>query len=337
MEHTFNHQKWDPIRKAYPAYWKLWKDTLLDRMDFDMPPPPPLSPGSDDSSPSPPRPPRSPRERPPTPVDPYGAERSYHPIPATAFFWSSPPLPCSLRSNELDKADHSTGQAPASPRYVTVLPMQDLIIIRPSSWTPHIHEGYWQAFEHGFPFGAEKYGFPGFCGWNGFAIEYDPSWGEELTKGATWRNDSTWLNDGSFKLPNGTVGIMDIIFNAVSNFSEHEQIKTIWLIDYRLKPKHNTPAAIGRLDSSQRVFHGGDGCQFVEVYREFVESGGRYLDEYYTEGIDGENSAMSQGSCHWFIKGFEVCMFGDLYDSDESVDSSYSRYPPHIGLLACLP
>ncbi|KAK3496771.1 uncharacterized protein B0T23DRAFT_402013 [Neurospora hispaniola] len=334
MEHTFNHQKWDPIRKAYPAYWKLWKDTLLDRMDFDMPPPPPLSPGSDDSSPSPPRPPRSPRERPPTPVDPYGAERSYLRVPATAFFWSSPSLPCSPRSNELDKADHSKGQAAASPRSVTVLPMQDLIIIRPSSWTPHIHEGYWQALEHGFPFGAKKYGFPGFCGWKGFAIEYDPSWGERQTWGATWRDDSIWLDDGSFKLPDGTVGVMDSIYKAVSNF---EQIQTIWLIDYRLKAKQNTPAAIRRLDSSQKVFYGGDGCQFVEVYREFVESGGGYLNEYYTEGIDGENSAMSQGSCHWFIEEFEVRMFGDLYDSDESVDSNYSRYPPHIGLLACLP
>ncbi|KAK3354893.1 hypothetical protein B0H65DRAFT_504887 [Neurospora tetraspora] len=334
MERAFNHQKWDPIRKAYPAYRKLWKATIHDRMHIRRTPPPP---DSDDSSPPPPRPRRSPRERPPTPVNPYDAERGYFSIPATAFFWSSPSMPHLSSSNELSKADHSKGQAAASPHYFTVLPMQDLIIIRPSIWTPHMHEGYWRAFEHGFPFGAENHGFPGFCGWKGFAIEYDPSWGQKPEFGAFGHNRATWWDNGSLKWPDGTVGIFDIIYDAISNFSDYEQIQTIWLIDYRLKPKHHTPTAIGRPDNTKRVFHGGDGCQFVEIYSEFVESGGDYLNGYYTEGIDRENSAMGEGSCHWFIEEFEACMFGDLYDSDESVDSNYSRYPPHIGLLACLP
>ena len=199
-----------------------------------------------------------------------------------------------------------------------------------------MHEGYWHAFEHGFPFGAEKYGFPGFCGWKGFAIEYDPSWGKEPEWSATWRNHANWVDRRTFKLPDGAAGILDILYNAVSNFSEHEQINTIWLIDYRLKPKHHTTADTRGLVVGERVFHGGDGCRFVEIYSQFDARGNDYLSEYYTEGIDGENSSTGEGSCHWFIEEFESCMFGDLYDSYDS-DRSHSRFPPNIGLLACLP
>ncbi|KAH7634990.1 hypothetical protein B0T09DRAFT_15780 [Sordaria sp. MPI-SDFR-AT-0083] len=143
MERTYNHQKWDSIRKAYPAYRKLWKDTLLDRMSFDTPSPPP-----------PPRPRRSPRERPPTSVDPYDAvQHDYSSVPATAFFWPSRSLPCSA-SNGVEEADHARSQAAASPYYFTVRPMRDLIIIRPTAWASYLSEGYWYAFEHGFSFGA---------------------------------------------------------------------------------------------------------------------------------------------------------------------------------------
>ncbi|KAK3397871.1 hypothetical protein B0T20DRAFT_453920 [Sordaria brevicollis] len=337
MERTFNHQKWDPARKAYPAYWKLWKATIHDRMIISRPPPSPGS-GSDDSylpPPPPPPPRRERRERPPSPVNPYDAAGlGYYEVPATAFFWSSSSSPCSSSSNDLEKPDDSKGEAVTSPHYFTVLPMQDLIIIRPTTWGSHLNEGYWHSFELNFPFGAERYGFPGFCGWKGFALEFDPSWGEKPEFGATWQDRANWRTDGSSKLPEGAIGIFDLIYNAITVFSNLPQIQTIWLIDYRLKPKRGTPS--GGLESSQTVYHGGDGSRFVEIYSEFVADGGDHLAEYYTEGIDGENSATGEGSCHWFIEEFEACMFGDLYDS-ESVDSNYSRYPPHIGLLACLP
>lgn len=345
MERVFNHEKWDPIRKAYPAYRKLDRETQVylarESFYFDGPVPPP--PRRNGLSPLPPRPQpqeeRLPRERPPTPVDPYDAMgRDYFSVPATAFFWSSHSLPSSS-SNGLVEADSSSSQVAGSPHYFTVRPMLDLIIIRPTPWKSHLYlsEGYWHAFEHGFPFGAKKYGFRGFCGGNGFAIEYDPSWGLKPEFGTTWRENSLRGEDGSFKLPDGAIGVFDIISNAIQNFSEHEQIQTIWLIDYRLKPKPGTPAATGTLRASQRVFHGGDGCRFVEMYSRFVPSGGDHLNGYYTEGIDGENSAMGQGSCHWFIQAFEDSRFGDHYDSDDSTRSEYSRYLPYVGLLACLP
>ncbi|KAK1780505.1 hypothetical protein QBC45DRAFT_449985 [Copromyces sp. CBS 386.78] len=284
MERTFNHQKWDPIRKAYPQYKKLMLANIgYDDMWMYSSPPP----GSDDSSnddtspPSPPLPQR-PNSCPATvltPHDPYRGERSLDMVPATGYFWSSPSSPPPMPSNEQGKAGQSGGQFRAFPYYFSVFPHQDLMIFRPPSWAPEISGAYWHWLKEGFPFGIWRYSLEG------------------------------WT------MRDGAVGVFDNLKEAVTVFSDDGPVSTIWLIDYRLRLNNETPEAIRDVERHQKVWYGGDGCRFVEIYPELVLDGGDYLQWYRTEGIDGEDSAKAPGSCHSFIQVFERSML--RYSDDQ--------------------
>lgn len=156
-------------------------------------------------------------------------------------------------------------------------------------------------------------GFYGFGSYNGLAIEFNPSWSrEELDC------------------------ISESIYDAVMHFADHV-VPTIWLIDYHLKAKDDLPAEEKEPSGKRKVWYGGDGCRFLEMYSQFLEDGGEHLKHYYTEGIDGENSTTAEGSCHEFIEKFEWYHFGDIYERQSSgSDNFFSRFPPYAGILACL-
>lgn len=133
------------------------------------------------------------------------------------------------------------------------------MIFRPPSWDSRISGAYWYWLQQGFPFGSEKWGFQGFCGYKGFAFEYNPSWSREPEFGAT-----RLYNNGN--MPDGAVGVFDSIHEAVTDFSNHGSVSTIWLIDYRLRLKDEAPEALREVDHHQKVWYGGDGCRYVELY-----------------------------------------------------------------------
>ncbi|KAK3956284.1 hypothetical protein QBC32DRAFT_367031 [Pseudoneurospora amorphoporcata] len=300
MERAFRHQMWDTKRRAYPHYRSF--PSTRPRI-YIAPSLVPIEPFPS-RSPSP--------QRPPYPYR--GFESQTHLVPATGFFLSAS-LPASSSSDQegTGEADQAISESKTFPHYFTVLPHQDLFIILPSPRVSNSDDAYWQKLELGFPLWSPKMGFYGFNGRNGLAIEFDPNWSQE-----------------------SKTHVRDMIYDAVIHFADAMRIQTIWLIDYRLKPNDDIPAEKREPTINQKVWYGGDGCLFVEMYSRFLEDGGEHLEWYYTEGIAGENSSIAEGSCHAFIENFEWYHF-DLYERESSgSDNFFSRFPPYVGILACL-
>lgn len=207
MERAFKHQLWDPKRWAYPHYRAMQRIAWRRSRDFYIP-----------SSPAPiePSPSRSPSpEYPPYPY--VGLDT--HLVPATGFFLStSSSASFSPATEGTGKAEQPTAESKTFPHYFTVLPHQDLFIIRPSAWSPDSNDSYWQKLELGFPLWSPKMGFYGFGERNGLAIEFDPIWSKE-----------------------SKTHISEMIYDAVMHFADNGAVQTLWLIDYRLKPKDYMP------------------------------------------------------------------------------------------------
>lgn len=309
MERAFKHQMWDAKRRAYPQYREARKTFLRSRA-FRLPSlsESATSAGSSSS--------RSPA--PPAPSSPYaGLEYETHLVPATGFFLSA--SSSALSSSALQgtaEADQQIAESKTFPRYFTLLPHQDLFIIRLSPRTLSDSTSSWRSLEHGFPLWSPKMGFYGFGKGNGLALEFDPSW----QKSENASHISRTLSE------------------AIMHFADLGALQTIWLIDYRLKPRDDVPVEKREPTSKQQVWHGGDGRRYVEMYSQLIEDGGEHLKRYYTEGIDGEDSATAEGSCHFFIETFEWGNFGDLYERQSAdSDNPTSRFAPYVGILACLP
>lgn len=81
---------------------------------------------------------------------------------------------------------------------------------------------------------------------------------------------------------------------------------TIWLIDYRLKPRENTSAHKRESTDDKKVFYGSDAGRYIEIYSEYVEGRGDRLSWLETEGVEGDCSSVSPGSCHSFDEQVEA-------------------------------
>ena len=205
--------------------------------------------------------------------------------------------------------------ARTSPKhYFSVFPNRDLFIIRPSSWNfPR-----WGPPASDLPFFKFTREYCGSGSRHSLAVEYDPTWTGKSRK--------------EFR------AILHTIAQLVLRFGYRNESETVWIIDYRLKYKPTTPAHVREPSSDQKVFHLGDGRRYVEVYSEYeADGGGGHLSWFETEGIEGDNSSTSPGSCHSFIGQVEANIRLHLTKQNEGDWDPENRWEhPTIGLLACL-
>ena len=249
--------------------------------------------------------------------DPFeGLEDETHLMPASGFFLSTSSSSSSSSFTRATKAYQPSGQVTTSPHYFSVFPHWDLLILRPSSWDI---EDMWILLKREFPFGSEKWGYFGFGGNHGIAFEYHPIWNEDSEAAGQ------------------TSGFVDIFNSMTSAIYELEdtRVDTIWVIDYRLTLKKDAPANEREPGNDQRVFYGGDGRRYVEMYSKYVEGGGDRLQWFYTEGVEGDHSSIGPDSCHFFIGQFES-RFIDKLSEDMGEPWEGERWGPAFGLLACL-
>ncbi|KAK3956265.1 hypothetical protein QBC32DRAFT_394787 [Pseudoneurospora amorphoporcata] len=283
MEEAFKHQMWDHKRRA----WRLFFAAIVRA----------------NSIPLALRALRSPSPVLENPYDELGDDE-LDMIPATAFFLSPPSSSSLPSSTQTTKADQPKTQVTTSPHYFSVFPHQDLFIFRPAS---RKIDNIWSRLELNFPFGSRRWGFLGFGSKHGLALKYDSAWLDD------------YYRDPAGEIT-GAVNMVDRMVKAIV-FFDTTRAETIWLVDYRLKLKQNTPADKREPDVNQKVFYGNDGRRYVEMYSKFPEAGVDYLQWFYTDGVEGEDSSISERSCDYFIEEVE-------YEE---------RWGPTLGLLACFP
>ncbi|KAK3397872.1 hypothetical protein B0T20DRAFT_470158 [Sordaria brevicollis] len=296
MEKAFKHQMWDSKRMAYPNYDEARsKSDLYDILVLTG---------------------VALRHRPLVPEDPYiGLDARM--VPATGYFLSASYTPFSRPSFQAIKADQHDSHKTASPHYLTVLPHQDLIIIRSSSC--YMGRAFWYYLRRNFPFGSKKWGYFGLGEHHGIALEYDPDW-------------TQWFSHDIRDVVFPTT-VLDQFIGTLHSF-ESTQVNTIWLVDYRLKLNHDTPAVRMELMKDRKVFYGSDGIHYVEVYSS--AGGAARLGWFYTEGIEGESSTYGYGSCVAFIEAVEDAYTDMLHREPDDGSGFPERHNPHLGILACL-
>lgn len=251
---------------------------------------------------------------------------------ATEIFLSAASIFPSPTSTQTTKADHPGDQNTTFPYYLTVLPHQDLLILRPSSW--EVGQDYWFLLQRGFRFASENHTTENHgsrfneLGWRqGLAFEFDPAWTEVNSEHFSEVPEGDGYAGGRIMVERMARTVIEL---------QETPVRTVWLIDYRLRLRQDTSANNREPGDNQKVFYGNNGLRYVEVCPNYVAGGGDHLKWFYTEGIEGEGSVTVHGSCYWFIEEVEDILMEVLSAYSDDERDGEARSAPKLGMLACL-
>ncbi|KAF3803933.1 hypothetical protein GCG54_00008436 [Colletotrichum gloeosporioides] len=172
-------------------------------------------------------------------------------------------------------------------QFFTVLPATDLIFIHLTS----LRQRIWDLSKQ-LPFASWRLGFGGMCH---IALEFDPSWSiAELEQyQQEWEGGQPELSVERWKE-------YDMLVQTSRNVPARGNLKTLWLVDRRLRREHLAPTAdqleaILKIeampDEERMVFHEG-GCRYFGMPTTFYE---RWLWAYEDQGsVDSSRETVWQ-------------------------------------------